>query len=629
MLQLMRKHAKSWLIRIILGLIAIVFVFWGVGSYNNDREDRAVEINGQVITMAQYREELGRLNDQARRQFGNQFDKLAPLLNLKQRALNRLVDQTLLAQAAAEMGITVSDSEVVRSITSIEAFHRNGRFDQNLYRRLLNRNRLSPEDFEAGQRAQIQLEKLSSLLAGSVNVTPLEVEQAIIDELSQVKGVYLYFNPEDYRDQVKADEAAVKAYYEAHPKYYQEPAKHILSYLTFPASDYLDKVNITESDLMDAYELDRSRYVQPEQVHASHILFKLAEDAAPELVAAAEKKAKEVLTLAQKGDKSFADLAKEYSEGPTAESGGDLGFFQRGQMVPAFEKAAFDQIKPGEVGLARTNFGFHVIKVEEKKEAHTTPLEEVRGEIRKRLSQQAAREMAMATAERVFDQIGAGESLTEAAAAQKKTLQTTPMIIVGSSVEGLPKATDLNESLAGLGPGQTAPPVYYENGAALVMIKEHKDAFTKPLEEVKGEVEQAVLSEKASQAARQAAADLLVKVAKEAEPARALAAEKQAKTSDWLKRDEGIKDLGSSQALVKALFLLPLQHPVLSDPVEVSDGFAAAVLLERKAPTPETVQEKTKEFRAKLLADMRAALMQKYLEDLRQAAEIKVLARLD
>ena len=629
MLQLMRKHAKSWLIRIILGLIAIVFVFWGVGSYNSDRDQRAVEVNGQVITMTEYRQELGRMNDEARRQFGNQFNKIAPLLNLKQRALNGLVDQALLAQAAADMGITVSDGEVVASIYAVEAFQHNGRFDQNLYRRLLNRNRINPEDFEASQRSRIQLEKLSSLLTGSVETTPLEVEQAIVNDLTQIKAVYRFFDPEDYRGQVKAEESEIQAFYDAHPNFYQEPAKWSLSYITFPSDDYLDKVEITDSDLADTYELERGRYVKPEQVKARHILFKLDENAAPELVEAARKKAEALKAEAEKGGKSFADLAKEHSEGPTAKNGGDLGFFQRGQMVPEFEKLAFDELKPGEMGLVRTKFGYHLVKVEEKKEGTTTPLEEVRGEIRTRLEQQAARQMATAAAERAFDQVTGGMSFKEVAEGLKKAVRTTDMLQVGAPVEALPESKDLNEALAGLGAGQTGPPVAYADGAVLAMVAERKDAFTKPLKDVHGEVEQAVLAEKAAKAARQAAADLLAELAKQGEPALKLGADKAAKQTDWLGREDSVKDLSPSAQLVQALFARPPQLPVLAQPVEAGDGYAAAVLIQRKAPTSEVIAEKTKEYKAKVLSEKRGEFIRAYLGDLRQAAEIKVLARLE
>ena len=629
MLQLMRKHAKSWLIRIILGLIAIVFVFWGVGSYNSDRDQRAVEVNGQVITMTEYRQELGRMNDEARRQFGNQFNKIAPLLNLKQRALNGLVDQALLAQAAANMGITVSDGEVVASIYAVEAFQHNGRFDQNLYRRLLNRNRINPEDFEASQRSRIQLEKLSSLLTGSVETTPLEVEQAIVNDLTQIKAVYRFFDPEDYRGQVKAEESEIQAFYDAHPNFYQEPAKWSLSYITFPSDDYLDKVEITDSDLADTYELERGRYVKPEQVKARHILFKLDENAAPELVEAARKKAEALKAEAEKGGKSFADLAKEHSEGPTAKNGGDLGFFQRGQMLPEFEKLAFDELKPGEMGLVRTKFGYHLVKVEEKKEGTTTPLEEVRGEIRTRLEQQAARQMATAAAERAFDQVTGGMSFKEVAEGLKKAVRTTDMLQVGAPVEALPESKDLNEALAGLGAGQTGPPVAYADGAVLAMVAERKDAFTKPLKDVHGEVEQAVLAEKAAKAARQAAADLLAELAKQGEPALKLGADKAAKQTDWLGREDSVKDLSPSAQLVQALFARPPQLPVLAQPVEAGDGYAAAVLIQRKAPTSEVIAEKTKEYKAKVLSEKRGEFIRAYLGDLRQAAEIKVLARLE
>ena len=408
MLEMMRKHAGNWIIKILLGAIALAFALsWGVYNYGEQAQRVVLTVNGEPITQNQLRQEHAKLSEQARAQFGKQFDQLSGLLNLEARAKDMLVERILLFQAANQIGITVGQSEIQARIMAIPAFQRNGRFDYGIYQRLLARNRYSVEEFEAAQRNELIMSKLSALVAGSAQVTPLEVDQAMTLELEELKAVYRVFPPSAFKDQVKAGPADLEKYYQANKKRFLVPEKLVLQYLVFPSSDQRDQVKIHEDDVKDAYELDRSKYARPERVHARHILIKLPEKADKAQDAEAKKKAEEVLALAQKPGADFAKLAKEYSQGPSAAQGGDLGYFQQGRMVPEFEKLAFT-LGTGKVGICKTQFGYHVVKVEDHQKAQTTPLEKVRAQIVEGLTERQARELATAAAERAFDLAAAG-----------------------------------------------------------------------------------------------------------------------------------------------------------------------------------------------------------------------------
>jgi len=629
MLELMRKHAGSWIIKIILGVIALAFALsFGVYSYFGQKQEVVLKVNDEPITMRQVRQELGRLTEEARRQLGDQFERLSPLLNLRQRALDRLVDQTLLFQAARRMGITVSNQELQRKVAAMPAFQRNGRFDLRLYQRALARSRLTPEKFEEGLRSELILQKLSTLVVGSVQVTPLEVDQELKRELTKVSGVYRIFDPDKFLDKEKVSDQEIKSYYESHRRLYLVPEKVVLSYITFPKARFRDKVDITAEDIQDAYDMDRGRYSRPERVRARHILIKLAQDASPAEVEAARKKAKEILALARKPGADFAALARKYSQGPTASGGGDLGYFKRGQMVPSFEKLAF-KLKKGEVGMVRTRFGFHVVKVLDHQQAKVIPLDEVKSEIQDQLTEKMASELAVAAAENAFDQVAKTGDLAGLARKLKRGLnQTDPVVPGGQEVEGLPGLKGLAQAVEGLEQGQILPVMTYQDGAVVAVLKKRIPEKVKPLDEVKEEVRLAVRDQKAKAAARKAASDLLAKLAKEKDPAAVLAADKQARKTGWIPRNGSIEGLENSSRLVAALFERPLAKPVLPRPVEAGKGFAAAVLQGRRPPTPEEMAQKRKEVAARLLARKRRQRLQWFLKDLRSRAEIQTLVKL-
>ncbi len=624
MLQIMRKHAGNWMIKILLGAIALAFALsWGAYNYGSEPPRIAAKINGESIAEARVAEAYAGLVEQAKQRFGAQFDQVAPMLNLRQQAMNTIVDQVLLNQAAAQMAVVVSNQEVALRIASTPMFQRNGRFDERVYRILLERNRLTPEAYEASVRQELRMAKLAALVAGSGQVTPLQVDEVLASQLAQIKGVYLMFKPDDYRKDVKATPEQLQEYYKKNQASFMVPAKVVFDYVVFPLSQQRDQASVTDRDVADMYEAERDRYAKPEKVGASHILIKLPEKPSPAEVAAAKKEAEKVMALAKKKGADFAALAKKYSQGPSAAQGGDLGKFPRGAMVPGFEKLAFS-LKPGEVGLARTKFGWHVIKVTSHDQATVTPLAEVKNEIRKRLVERQAKEMAQAAAERAFDRLAMGEDLAKLAKEAGGSVQRSPQVAQGQKVEGLPKLKDFFAAAQDLGPGQPVPALPFESGSILAVVKERIPAHAKPFKEVEEDARVAVEARLAQDKAKAEAAKMLKDLAGVKDPAQELARIPGAKQTGWLKKGTQIKDLAGSSLLVHQLFLRPPAKPVLAAPVEVGSDYAAAVLVERKPATEQARKDKREQFSEILLSQQRRQMVQAFLGDLRAAAEIMV-----
>ena len=624
MLQLMRKHAGNWMIKILLGAIALAFALsWGVYNYGDGPARVAVKVNGETISEVKASEVYANLVEQTKQRFGAQFDQVAPLLNLRQQALDQLVDQVLLTQAANQMAVQTSNQEVAARVAATPMFQKNGNFDERLYRIILERNRLTPADYEAGLRQEVRMEKLAALVAGAGQVTPLQVDEVLTIQLAKVRGVYRLFKPEDFRKEVKAGDQQIKDYYKKNQSAYMAPATVTFDYLVFPISAQRDQVRITDRDVSDTYDMDRDRYSKPEQVQASHILITLPEKPSPAEIEAAKQKAEKVLALAKKKGADFAALAKKYSQGPSGPKGGDLGKFRRGTMVGPFEDIAF-KLKPGEVGLVRTQFGWHVVKVVAHDQASVTPLEDVKVEIKKRLVDRQARDLAQAAAERSFDRLAMGESLAKQAKERGAGVLTSPKVTEGAAVEGLPGLKDFFTSARDLDKGQPVPAVSFEGGSIVSVIRDRVPAHVKPLDQVIEDVRVAVEAQLATDKAREEAAKLLDDLAKVDNPAAELKRMPGTLETDWLKRGGDVKDLTGSAALVRALFLRPEAKPVLAKPVQVGEAFAAAVLAGRKAADKQEMQDKREQFREILMAQERRQTVQGFLADLRARAEILV-----
>jgi peptidyl-prolyl cis-trans isomerase D len=238
MLSLMRKHAGTWMIKIILGAIVIVFIFWGVGSYRSRQSGRVASVNGTIITLDEYRESYNNLIEQVRQSFGNNLnDELIRMLQLRKRALDQLVDKTLMLQAAEKLKLTVSNAELAESIRNIRAFQTAGVFDSGRYLNILSRNRLTPEDFEVQQRETLLINKLQGLIVGSIKVSDLEAQQWYIWNNTETDIDYLVLEPQRYKD-IKLTEEELRSYFDQHKDAYKTDPSIKVRYLYFNPEDY-------------------------------------------------------------------------------------------------------------------------------------------------------------------------------------------------------------------------------------------------------------------------------------------------------------------------------------------------------------------------------------------------------
>ncbi len=425
MLNLMRKNAGTWLIKILLGAIVLVFVFWGVGSFRNRNEGRVAVVNGDPVMVDEYNQTYNRIIEQIKRQYGSQInDEMLKMMQIKKQAMDQLIDKRLLLAEAKRLDFSVSNTELIDSIKSIPAFQHNGIFDNRQYRAVLAQNRLTPENFESLQRENLLMERLRNFITDSVKVSDAEIEDWYQWKNAEVNIDYVLFNPSLLTDIHPAD-AEVKAYYDSHKEAYKTEAKRKVDYLQFAAADFTSKVTVSDADVKNYFEANPGVFDTPKTVEASHILIKADQNASPEVIEKAKEKALMVMKLAKEG-KDFAELAKKYSDDPSAQSnGGHLGAFKRNEMVEPFAEKAFS-MSPGDISEpVKTQFGWHIIKVEKVNNAVTLTLDQAKPKIIKKLTDERAKNLAYEAATTAYNAVQDSGSLPKIAESLKLPIKTT------------------------------------------------------------------------------------------------------------------------------------------------------------------------------------------------------------
>ncbi|MBF0530687.1 MAG: SurA N-terminal domain-containing protein, partial [Deltaproteobacteria bacterium] len=396
MLDLMRKHAKSWVVSVIIGLIAVVFVFWGAGSFRKDRGGQVATVNGDVISIGEYQEAYRRIVEMTRSQFGDGLnDEIIKMLNLKQQALDSLIVQRLIAQQAHTLGIDVLAEDLQREIAATPIFQVDGRFSPQRYQAMLSRLHYSAAQYEELNRQELVSRKVTRLVTNLTKVSPAEAKDYFHAMKDKIDLDFVLWGPDMFRAQVKITPEDLKTYFESNKEKYRIPAMAMVAFLGFKYKDFEDKVQVKDDEITEYYDLNSDKYKEPEQVRARHILFTVDPQAKPEDIAKIKAKAEEVLAKTKAPGADFAKLAQEFSQDSTSATGGDLGWFARDKMVAPFAEAAF-KLGNGQISdLVKTQFGFHIIKTEERKPAATRTLEEAKTEIKDKLIKERAAEAAL------------------------------------------------------------------------------------------------------------------------------------------------------------------------------------------------------------------------------------------
>lgn len=626
LLSLMRRHAKSYLIKFLIAIIAIVFIFYFGYSFRSREGLKVALVNGEIISEVEYQKAYRAILEAYQKQYkGFWNDSLIKSLGLKNQALESLIREKLISQESRRIGLDVTEREVQERILSYPVFQFQGRFDEGRYRALLQNNHMTPEEFEEGIAAELLRQKMEQFLMSIMPITDQEVLDYYTFSNEQVKISFVRFSPKNYESKVKAEPDAMKAYFEEHKEDYRIPDKIKIAYIEVNPDQYGDKVSIHDKQLMDYYEENVDLYKEKKQVRARHILFKLDAGASEAEETKVKEKAKKVLERARKGE-NFETLAKEYSEGPTKDKGGDLGYFSEGQMVKPFEEAAF-AMKKGEISdLVRTSFGYHIIEVEDIKEARTKPFEEVRKEIQDKISTLARSDYAHEEALSLIDQMPYDADLTQYAKERGVPVKFTKFFAQDEPIPDIQGDSKLRNTLFSMQKNDITDLLELNDTFYIIQIADSKPSYLPELDEVREKVNHDYIAHLAKAEAKNAA-EVFLKQIKEGKPweEEIKSQSLEVITTSFFKRSDNIIKIGYLPELKEAAFTLS-EKRLYPDKVFESEVGAFVVRWEEsKGIDKKSFEEEKEKYRDSLLRTKHRALLGDWIETLRKKADVEII----
>jgi peptidyl-prolyl cis-trans isomerase D len=627
MLDRMRRH-RDWL-KWSLGLVCVAFVLFYIPDFlrgsgaDAASGDTVAKVEGREISGADFRRTYqAQLQSYRAAYGGNMSDQLLKQLGIEQQILQQMVDERAALAEAERLGIKVSDEEVRQRIFAMPAFQDNGGFiGEARYQQLLRMQRppMVASEFEDNIRRGLAVEKLRGSLTDWLSVNDKDLEKEYRRRNDKVKLSVVSFTADSFRTQVSASDAEVTSYFDAHQSDFKIPEKRKIRYLLIDVEALRAKIVVPAADIEREYSNNSEQYTTPEQVRASHILLKTeGKDEA------AVKAKAEALLKQARGGADFAELARKNSEDEaSAKNGGDLDYFGRGRMVPEFDQAVF-AMQPGAISdLVKTQYGYHIIKLVDKKNATTRSLAEVRQQLTDQLAYQRAQAQAADLAQNLEKQIAKPADLDKVAKAQGLTVQESgffardePILGLGPSPEAANKAFEMKTN-------EVAGPLRASRGFVFETLVSTQAPYVPKVDEVKERVREEVVKQKARDLSKQKAVELAAKLKSAPDFAKAAkAGGVEAKTTELITQDSPIPDLGVAPAVEDAAFKLAVG--AVSDPIPTDNGTAVIKVVEKKEVTPEEWSSSKDRFREELLTDRRNRFFSAYMVKAKQKLKIEV-----
>lgn len=644
MLKSMRDsfHHLKWILLAVVAafIIGFVYVDMGLGGAGGGQKgtDRsyAARVNGQTISFRDYNRALYFAEENYKRMYGGQFTpEMAEQMGLGRQVLDSMVDQQLLLQEAERLHLTATPEEIQKHILSIPILAPDGKFvGPQLYEQYVRQLGFSSAaDFEDELTRELTAQKMESALASAVIVSPKSAETEYRRSNENAKIRYVLYSGARELANVSLTPDEVKAYYTAHRSNYAHGEERNLKYLVADLARIRSQIVPPEAQIRQRYEATKeSDFKRPEQAHILHILIKVNPGAPPAEDAAAKAKAESIVKQLRAGA-DFAKLAKENSQDPSSSSnGGDMGFVDRGATVDPFDKAAFSVALNTVSDPIRTQeFGYHIIKVLERRAAGLQPFEEVRNTISEQIVSQMAKDQARdaitAIAARIKEKKPASASEFSAFANDRVSSNETQWFSKGQPVPGL----GANEALAAWAfntpAGTVSDVIQTRRGPALAFIAGVRPSGFSPIDEVRARVEMDARTEKARMVAQQK----LAAAAAGATTLEAIGTKIDATPQEaTVNRQGAIQGIpGDTSALVEAAFAA--QPGQLKGPIVAGDGAIAFIVTDVKRVTPEDLAKNSGQFvesmRQREARSLRASLLKRLRKDAKVEVNDEALAQ--
>jgi len=624
-----KKIVLGGLLVIICGAMVITLVPGGIlgdaFGFGTPQGDVLARVGDQQVTVAEVQQTARSMGKQQfPRGFPSQFMPF-----LMQRAADQLIQQKALIAEAHRMGFNVTDEEVQSEIRRIPDLFPNGQFiGQQTYENIISQNyNMSAQQWEQSiVKPAILIRKLMSAVAGGVTVSDQDIAEAYKRENLKVKFDYAVLTLDSVSTSIKPSEAELKAYYDSHKQSYNNaiPEKRAVRYIVVDAAKLQQQAKVTPEELQTYYNQHRDEYRVADQVNVRHILIKTPEPVDGKVdekaVADAKAKAESVLKQVQSGG-DFAALAKKYSDDPgSKDNGGSLGWIQHGQTVPEFDQAAFS-LKKGETsGLVRSTFGFHIIHVDDKQEAHVKSLEEVKPQIEPALAAQKVSGQLDRIADKVQSEART-RGLDTAAKDNGLEVVSAGPFTRSDSVPGVGSAPEFMSAVFSANAKNPPDMVHTANGAVIFQVTSIEPARTPTFEEFRARVEQDYKADQSRQLLAKKTQELSDKARSEHDlkkAAKEMGAEY--KSGELVGINSQVPDLGSL-AGGPAAGVFDMKKGEISGPLDTGRaGVVVAVTDRHEAPAEQMAASKDR-LHDQILQQKRDQYLQVFVAGLRDRME--------
>ncbi|HUL82959.1 MAG TPA: SurA N-terminal domain-containing protein [Gammaproteobacteria bacterium] len=624
MLQRIHDSLAKWVAFVLLALVSVGFIFWRADFNTGRTATFAAKVNGESLSLTEFDRELQAQQNQYQQQYRTELsDDLRRAL--RRKVVENMISEAVLKQRAEEQGYRVSIKRLSDYIHSIPAFQVDNKFDENVYRNRLTTNGITQLAFELQQRDALAVADLEQGIADSTFLTPAEFRR-YIELFNQRREIgYALFPIEAFLGRVTVDEPAIAAHYESNQAKYQTTETVDLEYVELSLADIAAAADVSDEALRAAYDEEKERFQTMEERHARQILVTVEKGDEE----GAKAKAAAIAERARKGE-DFAKLAKELSaDVGTKAQGGDVGWMTHSSAP--FEDALFAMQAGAISDPVKTDFGYHVIKLEEIRPATVRPFEAVRDELatdlKTRKAEQGFYDRANRLADRSFDAYNELATVATELNLPLKTLMGFPRTgdpavfpnsapVVQAAFDEQNLDTGRNSSLVELGDDQVI----------VLRVTAHHVATTKPLADVHDQIRDELKRDQAQQLAEQAASAFLQGLqGAGADPAK-LAAQQNGTWTAPAPVERTNPSIPTEVLAAAFRLAKPAQGEVLRDHVALANGnHAVLVLSSVQAGTPESVPQSDRDQRQRQLADQAAyAELTGYVGSLREQATVRI-----
>lgn len=630
------KYILGGLLLIVCGSMVITFIPGGLTGdiFGGGQPGKGIiaKVEGEDITADEVRQQARQIAQQEASRYGEMAGKFMPFLmqQATQQAAEQLITRQVLLDEANRMGLHATPDEVRDELQHgryAMYFFPNGNFiGEQEYEEMLQRGNLTPAKFEAQVGDEIKISKLEALISSGASVSDAEIRDQFIKQNSKVKFDYAVLKQDDLRKGLHPTEEELKAYYDSHKASYANsiPEKRKIKYAIVDTGKVEAGVQVTPDDLRTYYDQHRDEYRTAEQVKVSHIWIKMplpGPDGKVDenKVTEAQHRADDLLKQLKNGAK-FDDLAKKYSEDSgSANVGGSLGWIGKAQMTPEFEKAAFSLNKGQISDVVKGSDGFHIIRLDDKQDAHVKTLDEVKAQIEPLLKHQKAQQAAQKKAEDLLKQARA-QGLDAAASASGVPVITSDFFGRKDMLPGLGPAPQFMDAV--FTAAEKSPPdvASASQGIVVFQLLGVKPASTPTLEEIHSKVEDEFKNERSRTLLSQKAKELSDRAKAEHDLKRA-AKELGAtvKTSDFVLPDGQVPDVGSMSGQASVAF--SMKPSDISGPINSGENAVVLSMLEHQEPADADYAAKRDQIRDQLLQGKQQELFSLFISNLREQME--------